>query len=596
MTIAGEGRIGEDADVRSTARALGRLAERRQVQGRYGASEKLYRRALALAEAAFPGDLETAALLNGLGVLHKYQGRYGEAEPLYRRALAIVEASLGPDHPETASLYHNLGGLEHARGRAADGEPWARRSVEIRERACGPDHPAVAADKAALAAILDAQGRFDEAEALYGEALAVFERVYGPEHYELAVNYNNLAAIRQAKGEAGEAETLYRRALEIKEKVLGDRHPDTALTLHNLATLLAGFRPDGGGRGALRPRPGRLRERARKGAPAHGGLPGGIGSARRLRVTAKPGGHLFRVAVRREDRIENLFDHSIPRHEGDPFHETGARQLEGGEQQRVDPLEALVAQQLEGEMEPLDRLALVLRILRAEAEDPGAELPAAPRGGPGTRRTAACTRGRRGSRSTPAERPGPAVRCGDRDRSPSVPAAPRDRPAAPPSRGGGSRGAGGPGDGRRRRRPPGWGGRRGGHRGCRSGSWGGCGHPSPRSWRDSARMTFRASARSSGREEIASTRCRIVLGRRPKRRVICWRSTFRISICPVRSPSSRPSLSDCLLHSCAVSSSIGASVRSSVSEIITPGNVLWTSEIHQSLRTRRISGSSSCER
>src|SRR5262249_10834297 len=163
-----------------------------------------------LAEAAFPDDLDTAALLNGLGVLHKYQGRYDEAEPVYRRAPAVVEGTPGPAHPQAASLYHNPRRPGHPPGRAppppplaapggraAAGEPWARRSVEVREKACGPDHPAVAADKAALAAILDAQGRFDEAEALYAEALAVFERIYGPEHYELAVNYNNLAAIRQ---------------------------------------------------------------------------------------------------------------------------------------------------------------------------------------------------------------------------------------------------------------------------------------------------------------------------------------------------------------------------------------------------------------
>jgi len=95
-------RGGEEPAVRLRARTLGLIAERRQTAGRYGASERLYRRALALAERAFADDLDTAALLNGLGVLHKYQGRYGEAEPLYRRALAIVEASLGPEHPETA--------------------------------------------------------------------------------------------------------------------------------------------------------------------------------------------------------------------------------------------------------------------------------------------------------------------------------------------------------------------------------------------------------------------------------------------------------------------------------------------------------------
>src|SRR5436305_4935155 len=108
----------EGPAIRLRGQTLGLIAERRQIQGRYGASERLYRRALTLAEAAFPDDLETAALLNGLGVLHKYQGRYDEAEPVYRRALAIVEATLGPAHPENALLHHHPRRPAPARGRA----------------------------------------------------------------------------------------------------------------------------------------------------------------------------------------------------------------------------------------------------------------------------------------------------------------------------------------------------------------------------------------------------------------------------------------------------------------------------------------------
>src|SRR3954466_5784224 len=103
-------RGGEGPAIRLRVQTLGLIAERRQIQGRYGASERLYRRALTLAEAAFPDDLETAALLNGLGVLHKYQGRYDEAEPVYRRALAIGEGALGPHHPGPAAP------LPHPRG------------------------------------------------------------------------------------------------------------------------------------------------------------------------------------------------------------------------------------------------------------------------------------------------------------------------------------------------------------------------------------------------------------------------------------------------------------------------------------------------
>src|SRR4051812_49546299 len=111
-------RGGEGPAIRLRVQTLGLTAERRQIQGRYGASERLYRRALTLAEEVFPDDLDTAALLNGLGVLHKYQGRYDEAEPVYRRAPGGARGALGPGHPGGAPPYHHPRGLGRARGNA----------------------------------------------------------------------------------------------------------------------------------------------------------------------------------------------------------------------------------------------------------------------------------------------------------------------------------------------------------------------------------------------------------------------------------------------------------------------------------------------
>jgi len=218
---------------------LGVLAGVLRNQGRYGEAGQLFRRALTLSEKDLGADdLQTAALLDGLGMLHKCQGRYDEAEALYRRALDIVDAALGPDDLQAASLYHNLGGLEHARGRAELGEPPARWAVMIRERALGPDHPAVAADKAALAAILDAQGRYDEAEGLYHQALAVFARTYGPDHPDLAMTIHNLASLFAAIGRSTEARALYRHALDIFDRTLGPEHPHFLTCRKRYAELL----------------------------------------------------------------------------------------------------------------------------------------------------------------------------------------------------------------------------------------------------------------------------------------------------------------------------------------------------------------------
>src|SRR5262245_9274608 len=62
---------------RLRAQSLGSLATLARIQGRYDKADRLFRRALAIAEEAFgPGDLGLAVLLNGQAVLYKYQGRF----------------------------------------------------------------------------------------------------------------------------------------------------------------------------------------------------------------------------------------------------------------------------------------------------------------------------------------------------------------------------------------------------------------------------------------------------------------------------------------------------------------------------------------
>src|SRR5262245_51317255 len=81
----------------AAARLQAGRAEAGRVQGRYWEVERLFRQALALAEAAFGDHLEVATMLNNLGVLYKYMGRFDEAESVYRRALAIFERTSGCD-------------------------------------------------------------------------------------------------------------------------------------------------------------------------------------------------------------------------------------------------------------------------------------------------------------------------------------------------------------------------------------------------------------------------------------------------------------------------------------------------------------------
>jgi tetratricopeptide (TPR) repeat protein len=90
-------------------RALARTADARRSHGRYSEADRLYRRALALAEDIFGEQhLEIASILDHLALLKEAEGRFGEAEEFCRRAWRMRERLLGADHPDTATSIDHL--------------------------------------------------------------------------------------------------------------------------------------------------------------------------------------------------------------------------------------------------------------------------------------------------------------------------------------------------------------------------------------------------------------------------------------------------------------------------------------------------------
>jgi tetratricopeptide (TPR) repeat protein len=206
---------------------------------RYEEAELLYRRALAINEGAYGLDHhEVAQTLNKLAIMLKTLSRSEEAEPLYRRALAIFEATYGPDHPEVATTLNNLSILLRTLSRSEEAEPLCRRALAINEVAYGPDHPSVASTLNTLASLLDFFARSEEVEPLYRRALAIREAAYGPDHPVVATNLNSLGGELETLGRYEEAEPLYRRALAINEAAYGPDHPHVATTLGSLGWLL----------------------------------------------------------------------------------------------------------------------------------------------------------------------------------------------------------------------------------------------------------------------------------------------------------------------------------------------------------------------
>jgi tetratricopeptide (TPR) repeat protein len=176
--------------------------------------------AIGVAQADAAGILEpTARLMSDLGLLLKTKALHAEAESLYRRALAIDEAAYGPEHPKVAIRLNNLAQLLQATNRLAEAEPLMRRALAIDEAAYGPKHPNVAIRLNNLAQLLQATNRLAKAEPLSRRMVGIvldFTRRTGHEHPHLRTALANYAGILKALGRSKPKIQAQLRALQAK--------------------------------------------------------------------------------------------------------------------------------------------------------------------------------------------------------------------------------------------------------------------------------------------------------------------------------------------------------------------------------------------
>ncbi|WP_367127137.1 FxSxx-COOH system tetratricopeptide repeat protein [Saccharothrix sp. HUAS TT1] len=138
---------------------LGNLGEMLRVAGRPADARPLLERAVALSRG-----LSRVSLLNNLGIVLVELGDPAAAEAHYRRALAIAEAAWGTEHPDVAELHNNLAYALLRLGRVAEGVPLLRHAVAVTESVFGPDHPRLGNYYAGLAAVLRETGDEEGAE------------------------------------------------------------------------------------------------------------------------------------------------------------------------------------------------------------------------------------------------------------------------------------------------------------------------------------------------------------------------------------------------------------------------------------------------
>ena len=119
-------------------RSVVEAAEQAAATGEYALAETYLREAVVLQEAGLgPLHPDLANTMNNLGVVCEMADKPDDAEKCYRRAYAIATAAFEPDHPLVATSRSNLEGFYKARGKPLD-VPVTRGALAPQPDAQGP--------------------------------------------------------------------------------------------------------------------------------------------------------------------------------------------------------------------------------------------------------------------------------------------------------------------------------------------------------------------------------------------------------------------------------------------------------------------------
>jgi tetratricopeptide (TPR) repeat protein len=230
----------EEANVAgaTTAELLMHLGSYLQHRGEYAEAHNLFDRALILAEARGPNDLQIAHLLNAIGYLLRAQGHPADAQAKHERALKIIKAKLPADDAEVGRTLNSLGRALFDQRNLTGALDNLKRALAITKVALSPDHPEIASILNNMGRVYYEQGDLTSARDAHEHALIIKERAFKPDHPSVATTLANLGRVLLAQRDVKGAQEKLDRARKIQETALGEDHPDLADTLKILADVL----------------------------------------------------------------------------------------------------------------------------------------------------------------------------------------------------------------------------------------------------------------------------------------------------------------------------------------------------------------------
>ncbi len=204
------------------ARVISQLASVYLETGQLAKAQSLRLESWVRRAEAQPPSSELEKLLENVAALDALRGHFAEAEKVLAHDLDVTAQR--NDLVESAVILNNLGLVCFDSGRYSDAIRYLSRSLVRWEGLRSANDPNSALISHSLALAYEAEGRYSEAEPLMTHALSVAERSFGPRSIRTAVILSGYAHLLRRLSRKSEAKSLEARARSIM-RVAGQALP-----------------------------------------------------------------------------------------------------------------------------------------------------------------------------------------------------------------------------------------------------------------------------------------------------------------------------------------------------------------------------------
>jgi tetratricopeptide (TPR) repeat protein len=159
--------------------------------------------------------LETAEVLNNLGMAHDKKNNFKAAENSYLEALRIYEKTAHQKDLWFATVYNNLSMLYANNGKLELAEDYQIKAIEINQFTNGEAHYFSAIMQSNLAKILLRQNRSKDAKIYFYKALKTLCSLLPKHHISLKIAYNNCAVCNMETQDFVEAIKYFHKSIYV---------------------------------------------------------------------------------------------------------------------------------------------------------------------------------------------------------------------------------------------------------------------------------------------------------------------------------------------------------------------------------------------